>query len=119
VEKREALLTLLKTPASDSGPHFGLLSGNDIVAWCEESMVLWGTASAVPKHSEAGAALEVAEKAPCFVILSEAKNLSSISMQAKKAGGILRFAQNDNVFFSLINRWPFTCTNQNSEGTKK
>jgi hypothetical protein len=32
-----------------------------------------------------------------IVILSEAKNLSSISVQAKKHGGVLRFAQNDNV----------------------
>src|ERR1700722_1314048 len=34
----------------------------------------------------------------CFVILSEPKNLSSISVQAKTEGEILRFAQNDNVF---------------------
>jgi hypothetical protein len=35
-----------------------------------------------------------------FVILSEAKNLSSIYVQAKKEGEILRFAQNDTVLFS-------------------
>jgi osmotically inducible protein OsmC len=33
----------------------------------------------------------------CSVILSEAKNLSSISACATKQGEILRFAQNDNV----------------------
>jgi hypothetical protein len=32
-----------------------------------------------------------------LVILSEAKNLSSISVQEKKQGEILRFAQNDSV----------------------
>jgi hypothetical protein len=36
-------------------------------------------------------------KSSSSVILSEAKNLSSIQVQAKKQGGILRFAQNDKV----------------------
>jgi hypothetical protein len=38
-----------------------------------------------------------------FVILSEAKNLSSIRIHAKKQGEILHFVQNDNVlsFFAL------------------
>jgi hypothetical protein len=33
----------------------------------------------------------------CSVILSEAKNLSSIQVQEKKQREILRFAQNDSV----------------------
>jgi hypothetical protein len=32
-----------------------------------------------------------------FVILSEAKNLTSIQVQEKKQGEILRFAQNDSA----------------------
>jgi len=33
----------------------------------------------------------------CFVILSEAKNLSSIEVLETKQGEILRFAQNDSA----------------------
>jgi hypothetical protein len=44
-----------------------------------------------------------AEKVPRFVIPGEARNLSSISVQANKAGEILRFAQNDNFLsFSAL-----------------
>jgi hypothetical protein len=45
---------------------------------------------------------------PRFVILSEAKNLSSIDVQAKNQGGILRCAQNDSVlsfFWCLFRLW--------------
>jgi hypothetical protein len=42
-------------------------------------------------------ASQAAEKMSCFVILSEAKNLSSIQVQEKKQGEILRFAQNDSA----------------------
>jgi hypothetical protein len=39
----------------------------------------------------------ISEKEFLCVILSETKDLSSIQVQAKNRGGILRFAQNDNV----------------------
>ena len=54
--------------------------------------------SARHESCKISAALVAVEKILCFVILSEAKNLSSISVQAKTEGEILRFAQNDNVF---------------------
>jgi hypothetical protein len=37
------------------------------------------------------------EKVPSFVILSEAKNLSSVCVYETNEPEILRFAQNDNV----------------------
>jgi hypothetical protein len=47
--------------------------------------------------------LQAAEKMSCSVILSEAKNLSSIYVSENKPGEILRFAQNDSVFnFSVV-----------------
>jgi hypothetical protein len=44
-----------------------------------------------------GQAEQAAGKRSCSVILSEAKNLSSIYVWEKKHGEILRFAQNDRV----------------------
>jgi len=50
----------------------------------------------------AGKAQPVVDEVPEFVILSEAKNLSSIQVRAKtKKREILRFAQNDNRFWLL------------------
>jgi hypothetical protein len=40
---------------------------------------------------------EAAEKMTCFVILSEAKNLSSTYVSENKPREILRFAENDSV----------------------
>jgi hypothetical protein len=51
----------------------------------------------VPKNTQVQATLQAAEEVLIFVILSEAKNLSSIYVLAQEQREILRFAQDDSV----------------------